>query len=706
VTRFRSLLPALIVVAAVSGWVRFSMNLRVAEAPDAGGKAGWFSTDPDSLYHMRRLELALDQGGHVAGRDELLDYPREVAAPIPWPGFYTRVLWLLAAPWAPPAGGPERARFVERFVATWPAIFGLVTSVLAALAAGRLFGRAGALTAGLLHALSFVSMRYSLWGNGDHHAWTSCLHAGALWAAAEGFHRLRHPRSAAGLGLVCGALLGASLASWVATLIPIALMQVTLALVALRTPHARGLGAFGLALHLAALALVLPEVAASPWPAMDLVNLSWMHAGVLLAGAGLSFSILRRPQRARWIVTRPLPVLVGLAAVALVSTGLGQGFAWLTAREPFMAGIAESQPLVGGELGLGPLAKWLGYGVFLLPVALWVGLRTRRPELLPWLVAVPVLLGLALLQRRFGEGLAAPMATLLAGMVVPLGRCLSPRVAFVVAGALATSANGHTLGMAWSRTRYQVLWHESRLAPQDRALRSALRWVRARDEPGAVLAQWDLGHLVEWVAGRPTLATNFGSYLGERWTDPWRVLGAQREEAAAELLEERGVRFVLLGADWRRNRVPMGAFSSDLESCLAARLVPRGRPGRDPALDDLGGLRLVLERRQREPSGHERAPGCWVYEVVAGARVQGRGKPGEELRVSLTLRYGNELVEWSAGAPVMSNGLATLRVPHGTDSPNGEGQPQGPARWSLGARRGELTISEGAVLDGALVRLP
>ena len=127
-----------------SGWIRRASAARVAAAPDEGGAAAWFVTDPDSLYHMRRLERALAEGGVVAGRDPLLAFPEhegEGGAPIPWPSGYTRALLALAGDRAP--GEPlDRERWVEHEVARWPMLFAALTSGGAALVAGAFAGPA------------------------------------------------------------------------------------------------------------------------------------------------------------------------------------------------------------------------------------------------------------------------------------------------------------------------------------------------------------------------------------------------------------------------------------------------------------------------------------------------------------------------------------------------------------------------------------
>lgn len=678
----RRLLPILIVVALVSAGVRALTNLRIAALPEAGGEAAWFSSDPDSLYHMRRLERALDDGGHVATRDPLLDHPTEEGAPIPWPGMYTRVLWAIASPLAPD-DPEERRRTIEHVVATVPLIWGVLTSLLVALAAGRMGGRTAAWIAGLTHAVIFASVRYSLLGMGDHHAWTSLLHVAWLTAAGEGLLRREHPGPAAAWGALAGLCAGVSLASWAATLVALAVFQLTLLVLLIsRGRHLRpGHAPFATAFHLVAILAVLPDVLDSPWPKEDLVNLSYAHLGILGVGFLASFIVWRVPGMRHRLM--PSLILVAVGAAILLKDRFDVALAWISAVDPFMAQIRESQPL-SDPVG------WLGWSVLLLPFAWALCWGANAEERWPWIAAVPVLAGMALVQQRFTEGLAAPAALALGVGLARWPWARGPLVATTLT-LLAVAAQQKTMVQVWARLEASPVanpigswWADTERMRLERDLRSACSWIRGRPEPGAVLAQWDDGHLIEWAAERPTLATNFGGYLGERWLDPWRVLTATHEHAVLGLCEARDVRFVLLDKTWRRNRIPMERMNPDLDRSLAARLVPRGNPDRPGALDDAQRLRLVYLNDS-----------AWVYELVEGALVEVRCEPGEALRVGLTFRQGERLVEWSARSVAGVDGVARMRVPHSAAA----------ARWTVGTRRGQLEISESAVRSGERIVL-
>ena len=720
-TSRRALAASLVVVLLAAWWVRTANNLRVAEDPLNGGQAAWFSTDPDSLYHMRRLARAMQEGGTVAGRDPLLAYPESLAeggAPIPWPPAYTHVLRLLVAPFAP-AEPAARESFVERQVASWPMRFGVATAVVTALAAAALCSTSAvplrvpvaALVAGLVYAFSLASVRYSHLGTGDHHAFVSLLHVSWLALAARAFAGGRRGTwSGVRLGALCGLLAGLALASWVASLIYVVLLQAALAL-ALARHRGQGRAAlvgFGLAFHAAALAVVIPAAAVGPWPTWEVVDLSWFHVLELALGGALLLPLAWvRPGsgslRRTLLTLAALFILVCLAAAFTpLGSNLREGFRWAGGGGDFMGTVEESQPLLGGRAGgAALLSRWLGLGVWLLPLVFLCAWRARERGLLPWLVATPVLLVLALLQRRFGDGLAAPLAVLLgwgAAQLVAVRAARARPVSFAKPGSLVRPvgilalalvlpvlSNHARAALTWSRTIDGPEFLDTVFTRRERANRELVRWLRDREPQGSVLAQWDLGHLIEWVARRPTVATNFGSYLGAAsYRDPWRFLCTADDGVAESILERRHASHVVLTGDWDRNLATMLRLERPRDHALAP-----DRPPADSVLarllagEGLGFLRLV----------HLGPAGGRVWERVAGAWVEAPLESGEELEGHIVLPFPGRgaPVIWHGTAVAGPDGIARLRVPHaGLEV----------LRWRVGERSGLLTIPEEAVRQG------
>jgi asparagine N-glycosylation enzyme membrane subunit Stt3 len=169
-----ALAMALGLVALVAWVPRTLPGLKRPRGPASAD--GWYSIDPDGLYHTRRVERAFEEGLPIASSDPYLDFPN--GSPIPWPPYYDTALYLALAPWAPDDSEARRP-WLERAVATWPVAFGIASALLAACAAWWLtratsgtWQRAGAaLFAGVYAACGWGAIHYSRIGTGDHHAW-------------------------------------------------------------------------------------------------------------------------------------------------------------------------------------------------------------------------------------------------------------------------------------------------------------------------------------------------------------------------------------------------------------------------------------------------------------------------------------------------------------------------------------------------------
>ncbi len=772
--RIAALAAAAAVVAALAWAPRTATNLTVPH--DDAEPDRWFTVDPDGLYHARRLARLRDEGAPVAERDPYLSFPDGAA--IPWPPYYTYVLAAAVGPGLPRADGVEERERIERAVARAPRAWAVATAALLALCASRLAraarsgpaaqdgaglapALAGAIVAGGTFALARASIWVSALGVGDHHAWISLLVAALTGLFVVALSGPGSARRDPALGAAAGVFAGVALGSWVASLVFVLLLQAALGWMLLR--HARaprpGLVGFGLAFHLAAAATLAPAVLSSPWkeqlPWM-VVNLSWFHLAHLLLGAAVFVPLLRLPAEARafraypWIVAAALGLLgLALAAVdAGPGRGIREGFAWAGRTNAFMGYVAESQPMWGGGLGgLQAPLDHLGLGALLLaPAWAWAAWRALRGDsaLVAPVVLAPVLLFQALVQRRFADNLAVVGCLLLgwaAARCVAAPRCPALlRRAPVAAGlalAFVLAANGPVVAATWPALRAPRGFETvPALAERHRANRDLYRWLgRDAGSPAdrSVLAPWSHGHALEQVADRPTVATNFGLYVGEdAYRDPYRFLLTDDLAAAEQLLVRRRARHVLVTGAFPET-LPIAIevarpgeaarYLADADgdvaapgwyACLGARLLHGGAAldaGGAVASTSVDFLRLVHASPGRV-AGMALDPraGAWpwgyVWEHVPGARLVARGAPGETLRLALDVEYpGGYALRWTGAATVGADGVAELRVPYNTDEPNGDGRVVGRPVWELGERRGRVLIAEDDVREGRRVEL-
>lgn len=740
-----SLLLVLATVLLLSGVSRWAQGRTVR----VGVSENWFTTDPDSLYHMRRMDRFLTEAGPVAASDGYLNYPEGSA--IPWPPYYTYVAAAFVAPFAPEERGERRA-FVEERIASLAFLFGLLATLAAAMAGWRLGGAPGALVAGGYQGLCHLAIVYSKLGNGDHHSFVSFLSGTLLLLVtlALGGEGLRRRGTALAWGAGTGALVGLLLGSWVGGMVTVVQLQLVLGWLILRQGQEQraGLATYGLALHLTAALVLAPAVFASPWTEVQpwmLINLSWFHLAFLLVGGavfvplfwlGLEGKALRRYP---WFVAGVL-ALLGLALFTLDLEGarsIREGFDWASKTDSFMASIRESHSLFAADADPGA-SEALGLGLWLLPfawaAAAWACFRRGEAELLPWVVCVPLAFWQALQQARFAEALVLPMAVVLGWGAARLHERVAtqgtlkklPAAGATLALLFVVLAHGSTSLESWKRlSAERDTVHEK---PSTLAVREASRWIE-RNSPSpadyCVLSGWSHGHVIEWAADRPTVATNFGSYVGEgSFRDPSRFFMEEDPAAAEALLERRQARYVLVTSelpDHLNSMIARAAPESRARwvdpaqegrvlpawfRTLGARLMFEGGVFMDDAVPSLDFLRLVYVSPIKDPARKLRhaqdvSPAAWVWEYVPGARIEAYSKPGSELRVWLDVEFprAGRLLKWRGVGVADANGRAVVRVPYATTAPTSEARVRR-AGWRLGMFDGELRIDEQAVQTG------
>jgi len=535
-----------------------------------GDATHWVTTDADSLHQLRRIEGVFRDGLPPAEFDAELSWPDGSA--IPAPPYYPIVVWSVLAPFAP-TDAEARRTWLEERACMLPAVFGVLAAVVVTIAALELLGLVGAAFVGTCFAVAPGAVHYACVGNGDYQSWSLLLAMLQLAGLSSVFRRgALESRSAWRVGVALGALQGLAIGSWTPALIVLIVEDVVLALatqVHATTRRFAGLPAFGAAFHLSALLALAPAIASSPWRTSDpwqVVNLSWFHVAYLALGALVFAPLLTSSSRFARPSYLPLVALMLAAAGALAlvfdfgpGPALREAFSWAGAQNTFMAQVAESAPLVGGGAWR-KLALYLGYTAFIAPllaaVWLWRAWRDRRFEWAPWCGLLLVFGPLAALQMRFAEFVVAPIALAAAAVFTVrrpptwIAHRPQPLLALVAAvAALATYYDGvrSTIVRAIEAPPFT-----DSLAK--RSARGLANWMRGNTKPGAaVMASWSYGQLLQWVAERPVVASNYGHYVGEEaFLDSFRFFGAQDPAQAEQILKRRDVRYVLVTSDLER----------------------------------------------------------------------------------------------------------------------------------------------------------
>jgi hypothetical protein len=503
--------------------------------------------DPDAAYHLRRVSIALASGA-VPEFDQALNHPQGSA--VPWPPSFDAFLARLAKGLLPERaegalGGRSEAD-LERLLASLPPWLGALAALAVAWAASQFapagsgpLHRAGlALLAGALYAATPISIWYAGYGRIDHHVATALLLALALGAGQRALSA-RELAPALVSGSATGFALGIGLLCFLGSAVSVAgvLFALYLRAALAEGPGGRPLRFAGLLTAACATLAVAPAAEASPWNLVQpgsLINLSLGVPRALLAAAlpFLALEVCARAGRSRAVGVGVSLVSVALAVVLLPGflEGAREGFAWASRQNQFMDVVEESRPLLApGWIGaLRDLGAWSPAAPLLIPALLWMAWRGLAGAglLLPQLL----LLGISTLaQRRFGDAFAVPLAigtslVVVTGVRAGLQTKGARRAAAIFLAVLPLLALGTTLsgllGGLPSADEVADLraWRQERLALLQ-SLRDPKAAALALDPRaggrGAVLSSWSLGHLIEYHGQRPTIATNFGSFVGE-----------------------------------------------------------------------------------------------------------------------------------------------------------------------------------------------
>jgi asparagine N-glycosylation enzyme membrane subunit Stt3 len=694
----------------------------------------WHSLDSDGLYHMRRLSEYRKVDGLPSARDTFLNYPD--GAIIPWPPYYTVVADVFV---------DDDDSTLEMQMGRLPWLFSALTSVLVALAALMIAGRGAALLAGLLHAFSYASIHYGGRGVADHHALVSMLNCFILVAFtfASKFGGFSSLRACMLSSLTAGAAAGLMLGVWVGALMYLVPIQL-LCLWWLYNYFNRQVALFVSLFHLSALAVLMPAILQSPWIAdypWMVINLSNFHWLWLSLGVVLPIPIWWSCSQVATRKYMRLAVACGAAVTAIIfafdippASHILEGFAWVSRADAFMAGIAESAPLIGdtGSQSTG-LLEWIGWTALMLPFAYWWACRDKKfatPVLLPWLIALPPLLLQGLAQRRFADALSAPMAVIVAvGYVWLLSKTkMKPPVKIVFATLFLFF--GQFPGITYSFTGKSMSpYNEVTGAEHD-----LFEWIAEQEpQPRSVLAAWDFGHTIEWVAKRPSIATNFGSYIGrDSFVDPAKFFMASSHQDAEDILLKRKVQYVVVtsqlpdllashaqrvGADVKEYRTIIAGKELQLSAkwfqTMAAQVFNLGYDITvvDGPAPSIPYLRLVYVSPVLtvvgEQLGSKTSVGR-IWEYVPGADVHGVTQSNSAIDVVVDFKFmhdGKKLVanQWSAHVRSDDNGAFEVRVPYCSGS-NGEAMVT-KMTWSDSQGAHVFELSEAQVMNGETVRL-
>ncbi len=728
---------ALAAITALAVWTR-SVDRSVVFRP-----AGVVFYGGDASYHMRRIAYGLERFPRHLAFDPYLHHPE--GAPAIWPPLFdvavTGVLRIAGAT------ALERA---EHWAAWVPVVLGSATVTAIAFVGRQLLGSwlAGLLAAFLLSILG-GHVRYSRVGLLDHHV---ALGLAVLATLSIGAALLRRQRSDARSWLIAagfGTALGGSILLWPGCLLFMALWQpIQWLSVQTRPPDERRLGlrlAFGA--HLVATVLLAFGCSGSPWVErgeLTLTTLSWLQpiiVGALMLAWGVASMDLRKAVPGEKSAASSLfRSLLGYGAVLILFSGVAATFApmrssvtaawgWLAKDETFQASVAESKPLFFRDDGLGfgafahEMFSWAASLVPILAIALLiVGIRRRDPGRLVLAIFTLALFGVTLLQARFADMASVPVALTLAsaaGATVArrFGRWQIAWMAAVIVGTWP----------CWTPIREQASRSiedqgSPRLSASDLyplVLYGTARWIRentpetvgffdASERPEyGLMCWWDLGHVLQYTARRPTVVDNFGDDLGGDNFEDALLFHRLEEEAAAEaLLDRYRARYVVTRI------TPETSRRAEHLRRVVTRL--HHFDGLGIAVDEvrlpaLAGFRLIYESRrivlENQPEQVGRTPAAYkVFEHVPGAILTGSAPPDTRVQCGLRLTTNrNRALTWIAETLADANGHYSIRVPYATETDAAQARASGLVEVRTANGTISVAVPEAAVREGRTI---
>jgi len=472
----------------------------------------------------------------------------------------------------------------------------------------------------------------------------------------------------------------------------------------------------------------------------------------------------------------PLATIPGLADAVRGSVG------FLERTGTALRTVYETHPLLSHE-GQPTLVKaWRHTGLF-LPLAIGgiVGLAIRwrsknrpasvdRAALGFVLVASVSLLALALAQLRFVNFFAFALALTAAAAVVGVVRAAPPReadAARAVGGAIRPAAILRGFGAVvavggalaanhrWQRT----IFEERHLVPEPPVL-EALAWLeRETPDPGdylhpSIRPDWGVmndpffGHWIVYEGRRPTVANPYWDPIGVRRAA--RFFLARSEAEAVAVLEEADCRYVFLTGRFFQSVQYRDLLDEDrrraleTDTNLVYETLSCGlfmTAGAMPAVLEAGGrarevggfyerFRLVWESDDAaSPSlthpwlPEVALPSVKIFELVEGARITGRGRPGEIVRLEVPATFDSgRMLRARREIRVSEDGDWTIRIPYATAG-TAPGTPDARSARATGPAGGEglatvtvlsadasrvswtakLAIPDAAVVEGRVV---
>jgi dolichyl-phosphooligosaccharide-protein glycotransferase len=733
----------------------------------AADRTYFFGADP--YYHLRRVLLTTVDFWGMPSIDYYLGYPEGT------PNMLAPLMYLFAgaASWIAAGGRQPDQQLVEAVCAALPTVWGALCCIPVFYLGRQLAGRFAGFVAAFSMAVMPAPLLQTLVGSFDNNGLEPLIAAVFFLAVAallpDRSNSENNGESPISGQVICAGLAGwGALFTWRGSVMFFAIVGIyglieALAACFRRRSPCRGVRSIGYC-YLLIGALTVPFVSAGLWGAQPTVKfnvISWFHVLMIVGGGMILLLIAGLPQqyyRSRHATTVAILIVATiLSAVSYLLFFHGTGGGDISLRNYFFAdnpwGIQEFEGLFRGGNGFSLIAPAtsLSFGVWVFP-AVWFALAwsEMRNGLTRPRVVLFLIWSLAFMVITIGRVRFAPLSSL--GVVISLG-ILSSWIAelpdhfrLTLSGTTMKTVSIALVGLLLvpSWVLISRLSNHSYKYPITEDLFASLDWIRDntpatsfyytpwnRPEYG-VLAQWDFGHWINYIARRPSIATPM---LTETYgIEPQaRFFLSDNNEEAENILRQNNIKYVVVTNTLRNlsNFSRMIGLKPDtfLEETMdsSGQVVDTVKPrwfgllstrllindgmsipgmkvnGQPPAF-----LRLVYESRGgldvRGFAGS--VSSVKVYETVKGAILRGKTVPNSNLSCVIPLVTNQGRVfNWQIGSVSGSDGSFSLTVPYSSES-DGPVHALFPYMLRTSAGQRVVKVTQEAVTNGTTINVP
>lgn len=689
----------------------------------------------DAYYHVYRAAATLKSFPVPFSWDPYMNFPD--GSHVPWPPLYDLFIAGLALCW-------DGTRKSLETIAAWaPPVIGALTCLPTFVAGFLVGGRAVGLGAALILAVLPAAAAYAIVGYADHHAASTFLGACLLACYLAALHPRVEGRRAVTVFVALAAIRAAIMLTWVGSLLYLGIGEGLLA-VTLVVRGRRSLLVADALSALAAAAIILPAVLTAPVAIggpYSSIELSRLHVALFVAVAlwtGGHWLLWRRKEDGSIVEILAMGGLAFVIAGAFAALpgllpGVMTGIDWVSQKEVWATMVLENESLFSSRPGAFGGRIAMGFFLYLIPVAPLFALLLVRDASMRgigiFLFVWTVVLGLlSMTQLRYAGDFAPAAAVIFAWMLACsvgfLGRRLSipPRLRSLAAIALGVLLLWPSLaGFHWPAFLLTRELHREEGEASDRALAtvqgSLYRFAQEvrrvtpetsgyHDPDGkpeySILAHPDLGHVLHYVAHRPTPANSFGPYIeGGRHLAVIDFFTLDSEAEALKYASSIRSRYVITHRGHppdpsslaQRLHADDGVARAGLPPWRHFRLVAEG-PAQGMTLSGLAGA----------GRGGSEVP-YKLFEIVRGCTLRVAAPPGTRVSASVIVHTTlDRSFRFATSASSAEDGFATLLVPYATQTrlPT---RPLRPYRIEAGEEVLYAEVSDAQVVDGATLTL-